>query len=347
MLTTYIRSSSYNNWDFCEMQYFITYVLGYQADTGKKTEVGTIVHKVLEMLAHLKQAAQTDVDILAVDDAIGQYRLEREKLLIPETVTELVQLSFDYYTGQSKHKWTKGDLKECLALSNTALSHNEGQYDPRYRNVLAPEPYFDILVEEDWAQYEYTDPESGQVCNGTLAIKGTIDLVTEIDEETLEIIDWKTGKRMNWATGEIKDFKYLQKDPQLLLYYYAAAKMYPQFKYILMSIFFIRDGGPFSLCFDEEHRVMFMEMLKNRFLEIKGSIRPKLLDPRRKNWKCTKLCHFCKTNWQDTNKSMCMYIDESIRKNGMDKTVQECTKPGFTIGHYSDPGANTNEPIKN
>ena len=46
MLVTYIRSSSYNNYSFCQMQYFLTYVLGYQTDSGKKAELGTIVHKV-------------------------------------------------------------------------------------------------------------------------------------------------------------------------------------------------------------------------------------------------------------------------------------------------------------
>ena len=36
MIVTYIRSSSYNNYAYCQMQYFITYVLGYQSKSGKK-----------------------------------------------------------------------------------------------------------------------------------------------------------------------------------------------------------------------------------------------------------------------------------------------------------------------
>ena len=53
MLITYVRSSSYNNYSYCQMQYFITYVLGHQAESGKKAILGTIVHKVLEILARL------------------------------------------------------------------------------------------------------------------------------------------------------------------------------------------------------------------------------------------------------------------------------------------------------
>ena len=55
MLVTYIRSSSYNNYSFCQMQYFLTYVLGHRSDSGKKAEMGTIVHKVMEVLASLKK----------------------------------------------------------------------------------------------------------------------------------------------------------------------------------------------------------------------------------------------------------------------------------------------------
>ena len=58
MLTTYIRSSSYNNYEFCQMQYFITYVLGHQSDSGKKAELGTMVHKVMEVMADLKKFMQ-------------------------------------------------------------------------------------------------------------------------------------------------------------------------------------------------------------------------------------------------------------------------------------------------
>ena len=54
MIVTYIRSSSYNNYDYCQLQYFITYVLGHQSDSGKKADMGTMAHKAMEILAGLK-----------------------------------------------------------------------------------------------------------------------------------------------------------------------------------------------------------------------------------------------------------------------------------------------------
>ena len=62
MIVTYIRSSSYNNYDYCQMQYFITYVLGHRSISGKKAQLGTMVHKVMEILASCKKKHQDNPD---------------------------------------------------------------------------------------------------------------------------------------------------------------------------------------------------------------------------------------------------------------------------------------------
>ena len=81
MLVTYLRSSSYNQYDYCQMSYFLTYVLGFQSDSGKKAELGTIVHKTLEVLAALKKATQElkprQKYLEIEDDAIGKYRIDK------------------------------------------------------------------------------------------------------------------------------------------------------------------------------------------------------------------------------------------------------------------------------
>ena len=120
-------------------------------------------------------------------------------------------------------------MKFCKGLVDDALKYNDGQFDPRKRNVVASEPQFDIAIEEDWAKYEYKMPD-GKLVEGRLAIKGTIDLVTEVDEGVIEVIDWKTGRRLNWATGEEKTYEKLLEDPQLLLYNYAISKLFPEYK---------------------------------------------------------------------------------------------------------------------
>lgn len=340
MIVTYIRSSSYNNYSYCQMQYFITYVLGHQPSSGKKAELGTIVHKVMEALAKLKHYSQDNPKKLKLnisDDALGEINIKKSDLMTNDVVEELLQKSFAFYTSDSSHNFTKADNSTCLQLVWDTLNYNDGQFDPRKRKIVAAEPHFDIPIEEDWAKYEYEFPD-GRIIQGQLAIKGTIDLVTESSDGIIEVVDWKTGRRLDWATGEEKTYEKLCSDPQLLLYNYAISKLFPDYKQAIMSIFFIKDGGPFSMCFDKEDHGKFLNMLKRKFEEIKSNNDPKPLSSSRDSWKCTKLCHYYKNNWPNSDKNMCIYIEDHLKQHGLDNTIKKCTKDGFDIGYYSAPG---------
>ena len=94
MICTYIRSSSYNNYAYCEMQYFITYVLGHQSDSGKRAEIGTITHKVMEVLAKLKHFVQDNpskIKISIKDDALGKIDIKKSELYTEGLVKGLIQ----------------------------------------------------------------------------------------------------------------------------------------------------------------------------------------------------------------------------------------------------------------
>ena len=340
MIVTYIRSSSYNNYDYCQMQYFITYVLGHQSTSGKKAQLGTIVHKVMECLASCKkelQDANKKTGLSITDDAVGKITFTEKKLGTKKFVKDLLDLSYKHYTENCTHNYTGADLKFCTKSVDDALSYNDGQFDPRNRNVVASEPRFDIPIEEDWAKYKYKMPD-GKVVEGQLAIKGTIDLVTQVDDGVIEVIDWKTGRRLDWATGEEKTYEKLLVDPQLLLYNYAISKLFPEYKQAIMSIFYIRDGGPFSMCFDKSDQESFLGMLEQRFKQIKHNEFPKPISQRRSHFKCTKLCHFYKNNWPGTNISICEHVEEHLKAFGHDDTVERCSRDGFEIGYYEAPG---------
>ena len=340
MLVTYIRSSSYNNYDYCQQQYFINYVLGHPTTSGKKAQMGTIVHKVMECLAACTKKLQGSPDsgLMSVeDDALGKMTFTQSILGSDKFFDELVDKSFEHYTSNCTHKYTDGDLKKCRKWSWAAVEYNKGQFDPRRRKIVAAEPQFDIAIEEPWAEYEYEGPD-GAPLKGRLAIKGTIDLVTEVDEGIIEVIDWKTGRRLDWATGQEKTYEKLEKDPQLLLYNYAISKLFPEYKQAIMSIFYINDGGPFSLCFDESEHSRFLGMLESRFKEIQKTENPRMLSPEQKHWKCTKLCDYYKNDWENTGVNMCQYIHNKLQNEGIEKTVADCTKEGFSIGYYDAPG---------
>ena len=317
----------------------MTYVLGLPSDSGKAAERGTMVHKVMEVLANLRLFQQENPKrkfLEITDDVLKKVRVKTDRLMEKDFVEELLDLSYTGYRKDSPNKWAPADRKEISRLTWLGLDHNNGQFDPRLRQILNPEPHFDIEIKEDWAKYEYE--VDGKPLVGNLAIKGTIDLVTTIDDDTIEVLDWKTGQRKNWATGEKKTYAKLCEDPQLLLYYYAISNLYPEYKNVIMSIFYVKDGGPFSMCWDDSDKVKFLGMLKNRFLQIKRNNKPQPISYDRSNFKCTRLCHYCKNKWQGSNKSMCQYVGDYIDGYGIDKASQDLKHKDFTIGHYEAPG---------
>ena len=167
----------------CPMQYFIEYNLGLRSPSGIKADKGTIVHKVLEILAHIKLCTQSNQTIY-VDDIIGDVDINNYNL------THITEQVYQYYTSQFKHHvWENKDYKDCLLWVNKAITDHNGHFDPRNRNILQPEQHFDIVINKSWAFYSYKTPQGN--LEGNLAIKGTIDLITQVDDDTIEIVDWK------------------------------------------------------------------------------------------------------------------------------------------------------------
>ena len=341
MITTYFRSSSLNNWKYCELQYFMTYVLGHYSPSGKKADLGTITHAVLETLAICKKRTQFNKrnTMKITQEPLGDFSFSEDQLHTDDFVNYVLGRSFDFYKKNSPHnEFNQKDYEFCYKMVWDTLAYNKGRFDPRNRKVIDTEPHFDIPITEDWAKFDFTLP-SGEKLSGNLAIKGTIDLVTEMEDGTIEVIDWKTGQRLDWATGERKDYDKLMKDTQLLLYHYAVSKMYPKHRHSIMTIFFCRDGGPFSLAFDKDDDADFIKYLEKMFKEIVSNQTPRPISKERASFKCQKLCHYYKTKWPGTDTTMCHHIEDQLKTIGMTETVKSCSKPGFTIGKYKDPGA--------
>ena len=234
----------------CEQQYFIEYVLGRRGSSNKKADKGTIVHKVLEILALMKKGIQ-DEEVSISDEIIGDIDLNTCDMFDNKYVLYLCNAVYDYYTSRfTKHQWFDKDRTDCIEWVRKTLTGNNRLFDPRLRDVFRSEQHFDLSIDKPWAKYKY-DTKDGEL-EGNLSIKGTVDLITKVSDDTLEIIDWKTGKRLNWATGEEKTQEKLEQDPQLRIYHYAIHRLFPEFKHIIMTINFMNDGGPFSICFDND-----------------------------------------------------------------------------------------------
>ena len=330
----------------CEQQYFIEYVLGWRGPSGQKADKGTIVHKILEILAVIKQAQQNNQEEIN-DDLLGPISTDSYNL------NTIIHDVYEYYTTRTPHhKWTAKDYKDCHAWTYKAIDFNDGMFDPRNRNILCPEQHFDFEIKKPWSKYSYKLPD-GKNLEGNLAMKGTIDLITLVNEDTIEIIDWKTGRRLDWATGKEKTQEKLETDPQLRIYHYAIKHLYPHIKHIIFSIYYINDGGPFTVCFDDKDLVSTEDMLRAKFNTIKAVKRPKL----KKSWMCTKLCHFGKTTFENSildptveyrdnqvcskgsYMTKCEQIKHDIELYGIDTSMALYKHPNHSFGSYQAPGS--------
>lgn len=329
----------------CPMQYFIEYNLGHRSPSNKKADKGTICHKVFEILAFIKLNQQNNCRFFE-DDIIGQVDIENYDL------STIIDQVYEYYTSNfTHHEWKPIDYKDCHKWVNKALDYGNGMFDPRNREIVEPEQHFDISIKKKWAKYDYNI--HGKKISGYLSIKGTIDLITRVNKDTLEVIDWKTGRRLDWATGQEKTLDKLHKDPQLMLYYYALNQLYPDINYIIMSINFINDGGMFSVCFDKSQLFNVEMMLKHKYEAIKNTTLPQ----QNKSWKCRKLCHFGKSTFENTeyvpipeyrerqstpigeNMTKCEQIYHDIKLTNMSTVIDEYQRKGYNIGDYKAPGS--------
>lgn len=252
-----------------------------------------------------------------------------------EFVQELIKRSTYYYASKCDKDWEKSDFIDAQNFTHMLLEMDDGAYDPRFLNIVEAEREFDITFKEDWAKYKYEI--NGEVIEGYYGLKGTMDLIVQEDEDTYIIHDYKTGQRKNWATGEIKDFEALQKDKQLMLYYMVAKQLYPG-KNIYVNILFVRDGGPYTIFFDDSHIEKMKDILKEHFKQVQINDLPSLLDPNHNDFRCKILCDFHKNKWPGTNKSMCDFLHEKIREKGTKKVIEEYKSEGFSFNKYSAPG---------
>lgn len=346
MIVTYLRSSSYGCHEMCAMKYFMEYILGWRGKTHIKAEKGTIVHKVLEILAIIKLKQQEGYDRKTFDDEIvGRVHMQKYD------IDRLTKKCYDYYVGFSPNEWTTADYKECLKWVYKAIEYQGGKFDPRNMDIVAPEQAFDITINEPWAMYSYQTAD-GTNLEGLLSIKGTIDQISRIDDNTYMVLDWKTGRRWNWAKDKEKTYEALQSDHQLMMYYYACQCIYPDIDNFVMCIYFINDGGPFNVCFSREDLPRIERMLQKKFEDIRDTGIPM----RNRSWKCRSFCHYGKNSFRGTDvkpikerresqvckkgetMTMCEQTNYCLEHRPANSVIQHMSAPGHVIDYYKAPG---------
>lgn len=336
MIVTYFRSSSINAIDFCEQRYFIEYCLGIKGLSNAAATRGTIVHKVLEIMALQKMAIQQN----QVEDV---YESETKQIFgIKESPQSILKKVYPIISSKDTHiEWSVKDYDACSILVDKAITHDNGRFSPWNQNIVNPETKFDISLEKyPWSFFNY--PKLG--IKGHLSIRGTIDLIIQNEDGSYECIDYKTGRsKWDWNKGKEKSFNdFLLSDQQFILYFFALKMMNPDKEY-LFTVYYIQSGEAITIPFDDKTMKIAEKMLQDKFNRIRNNFRPRIIYP---NFKC-KFCSYAKysTNNEpvdDYNKSACKEISTELQQIGMEKVFnkrcQDKTFSSYTGGGRSQNG---------
>jgi len=319
-ISPYLSPSGYSQWDFCPMAFYMNYVLKWRGTSNKKADKGTIVHKALECLALAKVADQNGLNS-AEDEDIGIIDTNKTMSRSTDYLDDILQRAYTFCSTKFKHhEWDESDYKQCKKWYWKALELNNGMFHPLSLNIISPELKFQFEIEEAWAAAKINDEEC------FFGLRGIIDLVVDHTEGVYEVIDWKTGKRIDWGSGKEKDLVYLKNDPQVRMYHLAMNKMYPDCHQVMVTIVFINSGGPFTICLTDEDLPDTRKMVERRFKEIIATDIPRL----KKSWKCTKFCDFGTTSYEGTHVvPLIEWRDKQFTKPGEYMTM--CQQTEFTL----------------
>ncbi len=83
-----------------------------------------------------------------------------------------------------------------------------------------------------------------------------------------EIVDYKTGKCINWATGEIYTHENIHNNFQLRFYHLVCSMLFPEKDHFSITIFYLNDGGPITTVFDKNDLPYTLELIREKFEEI-------------------------------------------------------------------------------
>lgn len=296
----------------CEFKFYLNYICKVPSPSGKSALIGNIVHKVMEILALRKK---------------NKKHKKKSKINDPQWLLDIVYMS---YTKKNKDiEWTNVDYNTCIKNIDWLLNNG---FHPFTQKVLDAEQNFELSINKKGFKNKDGD---------YYKIKGIIDLCVDEKNDTLHIIDYKTGKYVSdWATGKEKiDFS---KDLQLRMYYLAVKKLYPKHKKYKFSVVYSNLGKVFTTEIGHESEKSIIESLRRYFVKININETPLRLkdDDTRSDlkWRCFKLCHYGKSGQCDSaNNKLNQYGIDSAIKYIQPTISAKSNRAVFTnLGDYFD-----------
>lgn len=286
-----LSKSAYETYGMCEWKYFLSYILYLPQDENPAALLGTMFHKCCEILSR--------ASILRKD--------LNSKVWDPEY---LLKITYDYYCRKHPHIFAEIDQKKVKKIQKAFFDILETEHSPICSRTLSAEQAFRIPIEEQRFYIE----DVGKY----LHLSGIIDRIDKLDDNTIEIIDYKSGTRTNYDSKDRKkkDVFYFRNDIQCRMYHLAAKTLYPDYDNFLITMIYVTDGGAISVPFCDEDVEETKDVVFKRWLAITNNTDPQ----QNRGWHCKRLCDYgkngvCDALWKDKNKHGLDVITELYKKH--------------------------------
>lgn len=311
MIIPYVSPSRLKTADACEFKYFLNYVWFWADELFTYTfcsEFGSSVHYTLEEYAESKGKADyaeiyhkhmMDLKPFAKDmnkapsKARKSFFIEKDCENCPffngSATCEIMEADVDEFDGCPKKLYDEGLGMVELAIERYGKYFKTG--------IKSKDNPGGKVIGIEAPTREGADPEGANITWGVgedgepIKMKGFIDLVVEYDEETLLVIDYKTGY-------SVPDHEKFTKDLQPRMYSYAAKKMYPDYKYHWVQFDYFRSPAPLEHAFTDEDDEQTRQQVATLYNRIKSA---RTIKRRGEDYYCKYLCNrpFCDQKWEE------------------------------------------------
>lgn len=269
-----LSPSAYNAYEWCEFKFYLTQILGFEDESGPAATLGHLGHKVLEILSRA---------------SINKHPKE-SKIWNPEY---LWNISFNHYYNESPEICEKLDNAKLKKVCKGVFETINGPYSPITDKTISAEQSFFIPIQDKELIIDVGNEK--QYFN----IRGRIDRVDKLNDNTIEIIDYKTGTRTDYSSKDRskKDELSLKEEIQPRMYHLAGKHLYPWAENIITTFIYLADGGPVSIPFCDNDVYQTQDMIKKRYFTIKNNENPQKTDQK---WRCKAMCGFFKDGTCDS-----------------------------------------------
>ena len=239
-----ISYSSLENFKQCPLKYKLSNIDKIKEPKSKEAIFGTYIHKVL------KWFYQKDPDFPTLDSLLKYYR--------------------DYWPQKTEgFEWKdSGEEKSYFKEGLRMLEEFYNKNIPHKTSILDLETRFEVVLDEH--------PDKP---NGKHILTGVIDRIDKLPDGTLEIIDYKTGKRMPSQRA-------LDKNNQLSLYAIGLKSRWPRIKMkdLKLSLYFLK----FNEKINTKRTEKDLEEVKNKAIDLIHKIEKSDFEPH-----SSFLCGWC------------------------------------------------------